>query len=225
MNKKTRHRLNILLIAILVTATMGAVFVYMQLQTTNGQLHSKVLKVACVGDSITANFGYPETLQDLLGENYLVLNFGLGGTTVTLDGETPYMHEPIFREAKESQPDIVIIMLGTNDAHPELHKYNGTFVSDYMTLVNAFQNLNSKPKIWIVKSPPIVSNETGLSPDFFSQNILPKIEEVAQKTGLPTIDAYTPLLGKPEYFVDGVHPTYEGAMLIANEVYKAISQE
>src|SRR5512137_1645647 len=112
MNKKTRHRLDILLIAILVTVTMGAVFVYIHMQTTNGQLHSKIIKVACVGDSITANFGYPETLQDLLGENYLVLNFGLGGTTVTLDGETPYMHEPIFREAKESQPDIVIIMLG-----------------------------------------------------------------------------------------------------------------
>jgi lysophospholipase L1-like esterase len=39
------------------------------------------------------------------------------------------------------------------------------------------------------------------------------------------IDAYTPLLDKPEYFIDGVHPTYEGAMLIANEVYKTIIQE
>jgi lysophospholipase L1-like esterase len=194
----------------------------MQTQTTNSQLQPRVIKVACVGDSITANFGYPETLQELLGKNYLVGNYGLGGTTVNLDGETPYMYERIFREAKESQPDIVIIMLGTNDAHPDLHKYNGSFVNDYITLVNAFQNLNSKPQIWIVKSPPIVNNGTGLSSEFLSQNILPKIEEVAQRTRLPLIDAYTPLLDKPEYFIDGVHPTYEGAMLIADEVYKTI---
>jgi lysophospholipase L1-like esterase len=225
MNEKTRRGLNLLLIAIIATSTLGAVFVYMQAQTTNSQIQPRVIKVACVGDSITANFGYPETLRELLGKNYLVGNYGLGGTTVNLDGETPYMREPIYGEAKESQPDIVIIMLGTNDAHPDLHKYNGSFVNDYITLVNAFQNLNSKPQIWIVKSPPIVNNETGLSPEFFRQNILPKIEEVAQRTGLPLIDAYTPLLGKPEYFIDGVHPTYEGAMLIADEVYKAISQK
>ena len=225
MNEKTRRGLNLLLIAIIATSTLGAVFVYMQAQTTNSQIQPRVIKVACVGDSITANFGYPETLQELLGKNYLVGNYGLGGTTVNLDGETPYMYEPIFGEAKESKPDIVIIMLGTNDAHPDLHKYNGSFVNYYITLVNAFQNLNSKPQIWIVKSPPIVNNETGLSPEFFRQNILPKIEEVAQRTGLPLIDAYTPLLGKPEYFIDGVHPTYEGAMLIADEVYKAISQK
>ena len=197
----------------------------MQTQASNVQIQPRVIKVACVGDSITANFGYPETLQELLGQDYLVGNFGLGGTTVNLDGETPYMYEPIFREAKESQPNIVIIMLGTNDAHPGLHKYNGSFVDDYVTLVNAFQNLNSKPQIWIVKSPPIVNNGTGLSSEFLSQTILSKIEEVAQKTGLPLIDAYTPLLDKPEYFIDGVHPTFEGAMLIADEVYKAISQK
>jgi len=116
-------------------------------------------------------------------------------------------------------------MLGTNDAHPDLHNYNGSFVNDYITLVTAFQNLNSKPQIWIVKSPPIVNNGTGISSELLSHNILPKIEEVAQKTELPLIDAYTPLLSKPEFFVDGVHPTFEGAMLIADEVYKAITQK
>jgi lysophospholipase L1-like esterase len=225
MNQKTRRRLTLLLVAIMATSTLGAVFVYMQTQASNSQTQPRVIKVACVGDSITANFGYPETLQELLGQNYLVGNFGLGGTTVNLDGETPYMYEPIFREAKESQPNIVIIMLGTNDAHPGLHKYIGSFVDDYVTLVNAFQNLNSKPQIWIVKSPPIVNNGTGLSSEFLSQTILSKIEEVAQRTGLPLIDAYTPLLDKPEYFIDGVHPTFEGAMLIADEVYKAIRQK
>jgi acyl-CoA thioesterase I len=225
MNEKTRRRLTLLLIAIMATSTIGAVFVYMQTQASNSQIQPRVIKVACVGDSITANFGYPETLQELLGQNYLVGNYGLGGTTVNLDGETPYMYEPIFSEAKESQPDIVIIMLGTNDAHPSLHMYNGSFVNDYITLVTAFQNLNSKPQIWIVKSPPIVNNGTGLSSEFLSQNILPKIEEVAQKTGLPLIDAYTRLLSKPEFFIDGVHPTFEGAMLIADEVYKAINQK
>ena len=45
-------------------------------------------KVACVGDSITAGYlsscgmDYPHQLQQLLGEDYKVTNYGVGGQTM-----------------------------------------------------------------------------------------------------------------------------------------------
>ena len=225
MNRKTKQAVTLTLAAIIIILATGAIITYIQTQPNNHQNPSKPLKVACVGDSITANFGYPENLQKLLGENYTVENFGMGGTTVLLDGQTPYMYDHVFMEAKASQPDIVVIMLGTNDALPSLHQYSGNFVNDYITLVNELQNLPSKPQIWIVKSPPIFNNGTGLSPEFFSQTIIPKIGEVAEKTALPLIDVYSALADASASFYDGVHPDSEASMLIANEIYKSISQK
>ena len=86
------------------------------------------IRVACVGNSITEEF-YPDDLWMLLGANYTVGNFGVGGASVSLDSEKPYMNESAFQDAKEFQPNIVIIMLGTKDACPDLHPFNATFVN------------------------------------------------------------------------------------------------
>ena len=105
----------------------------------------------------------PDEDSDTLNSNasYAVGNFGAGATMVTLKSETPYMNTSTFQSALEFQPNIVIIMLGTNDAQPNVHQYNASFVDDYVKLVNAFQALASKPKIWIVLPPPIFSNQSG----------------------------------------------------------------
>jgi lysophospholipase L1-like esterase len=115
----------------------------------------------------------------LLGANYTVGNFGVGGTTVSLNSQSPYMNTSAFQNATEFQPNIVIIMLGTNDAHPVLEQYNGSFVDDYVKLVAAFQALVSKPKIWIVLPPPVFNNESGISPEYFRLTVIPGIEQAA----------------------------------------------
>jgi lysophospholipase L1-like esterase len=180
------------------------------------------IRVACVGDSITEGTEYPNDLWRLLGANYTVGNFGVGGASVSLDAPTPYMREAAFQDAKKFQPNIVIIMLGANDAQPDLHRFNTTFVNDYLRLVGEFQALASKPKIWIVKPPPIFNNGTGLSTEYFILNVIPSVEQVAYKTNLPIIDVYSALVNHSDYFRDGVHPNSEGSKLIANEIYKAI---
>jgi acyl-CoA thioesterase I len=224
MNKKIKLLLAILTITLVAVSGIG-VFV-MQMQKNNNPTQTKPIKVACIGDSITAGFGYPEDLQKFLGEKYTVENFGFGGATVSLDGETPYMRDTIFIEAKTSQPNIVIIMLGTNDALPNLEQYGGSFINDYITLISEFQALASKPQIWLVKPPPIFHNGTGLSTEFFEQIIIPNIEEIAEKTHLPVIDVYSALMDRLDCFpYDGVHPNSSGAVLIANEVYKALNSK
>ena len=71
--------------------------------------------------------------------------------------------------------------------------------------------------MYIVKPPPVFSNETGLNPEFFLENIIPNIEKVAKQTNLPIIDVYSALANSSNLFPDGVHPNAEGAQLIAND--------
>ena len=206
-------------IAIMIVSGTAAVFI----QTVgNKKSPSMPIRVACVGDSITNGTEYPNDLWVLLGANYTVGNFGVGGASVSLDSGKPYMNEPAFQDAKEFQPNIVIIMLGANDAQPDLHRFNATFVNDYLRLVGEFQALTSKPKIWIVKPPPIFNNGTGLSTEYFILNVIPSVEQVANEANLPIIDVYSALVNHSDYFSDGVHPDKDGSKLIANEVYKAI---
>jgi lysophospholipase L1-like esterase len=178
--------------------------------------------VACVGDSITEGTAYPNDLSTLLGANYSVGNFGVGGASVSLESEKPYMNQPIFQEAKEFLPNIVIIMLGTNDATAVPTEHILNFTSDYARLIGEFKALASKPRIWLVKPPPIFNNGTGLSTPYFVQEVIPRIEQAANETALPLIDVYTPLASHPEYFLDGVHPNGEGTKIVATEIFHAI---
>lgn len=220
MNKRNLVSLASRLVIILVVSGVTAAFI---LATINREPSSDAIRVACVGDSLTQSTVYPLKLWTQLGSDYRGRNFGVGSTTVSLDSETPYMNTNAFQNALEFQPDIVIIMLGTNDAQPSLHQYNTSFVEDYVKLVAAFQELSSEPKIWIVLPPPIFSDQGGkMNPEYFKNTIIPLIEQVANETDLPLIDVYSALASYSGYFPDGVHPDVEGAKLIADEIYKEL---
>ena len=207
-------------LAILITTSGIAAF---DMSNLNKNHSADEVRVACVGDSITGGTEYPADLWRLLGgENYTVGNFGVGGSTAALDSWNPYINNSAFQEAKEFQPNIVIIMLGTNDANPLIRTNNESFVKDYLKLVEEFQSLSSKPKIYLVKPPPIFCNGTTPSAEYFANYVIPQIEQVANQTNLPIIDVYSALANYSELFRDGVHPDEQGAILIANEIYKAI---
>ncbi len=184
----------------------------------------KPIRVACVGDSITEGFDYPNNLQLLLGAKYEVGNFGVGGSTVSLDSLKPYMKMIEFQEAKQFQPNIVVVMLGTNDARPSPELNNATFISDYLKLLGEFQGLKSKPRIWIVKPPPVLNSGLGLSTQNFESNIIPSIETTAKEADVPIIDVYSALGRYPMDFPDGVHPNSEASKRIAQEIFTAISK-
>ena len=181
------------------------------------------IRIACVGDSITQITKYTADLQAMLGSNYTVGNFGVSGSTVSLSTYKPYMKQPQFQDAENFQPDVVVIMLGTNDAHDDLQQYIGTFDGDYSALVDSFQNLTNNPQVWIVESPPVYSNTLGISPDFFSDQVIPHIQHVASQEDVPTIDVYDVFGNHSDYTGDGIHPNDDGAALIASQVYDAIT--
>ncbi len=210
------------LIVLLVFLGVLAFFVV----TTTNQPPTNSIRVACVGDSLTQLTYYPNDLRQMLGSDYTVRNFGVGSTTVSLESETPYMNTSKFQDALEFNPDIVVLMLGTNDAQPSLHQYNASFVDNYLTLVAAFQALPSDPQIWIVLPPPIFDDQSGkISPQYFADTLIPIIGQVAEQADLPVIDVYSALADGAQYFPDGVHPDQKGAEIIAQTIYKALTTQ
>jgi len=204
---------------LLVTLSILAILLE---NTVHNNSSTNLIRVACIGDSITESLDYPNELQTRLGSKYIVENFGASSATVLLDTEKPYIDQIEFFRAKNFLPDIAIIMLGTNDARADHFKSIDNFVSDYMKLIKEIQEIESNPKIFLAKPPPIFGNEFELKNVNLLEGIIPRIEKIANEEGLPIIDVYVALENHPEYFWDGVHPTSEGATAIANEVYETI---
>ena len=159
----------------------------------------------------------------MLGANYLVKNFGVSGSTVLNSTFRPYIQQEEFKKAKEFLPDIVIIMLGTNDANTYNLPIIDQFVNDYTNLINQIQELTTEPIIFIVKPPPIFYNGLDINNTNLQEAVIPRIEQVAKQLELPTIDVYASLSNHPEYFPDGVHPNNQGGKAIANKIYQKIT--
>lgn len=206
--------------AVIVLIAVASVQTYL-LVTPNKPVQPEV-RVACVGDSITRGTEYTLDLWAHLGSNYVIGDFGVGGATVSLHSEAAYMNKTAFETSKQFQPDIVIVMLGTNDADQTLNQTTQEFVSDYISLLDAFHNLPTHPEVYIIQPPPIFNTSLNLSGELFAHRVQPGISEVVNQTGLPVIDAYSPLVGHPDLFIDGVHPKAEGAQVIADAVYAAV---
>ncbi|WP_165734200.1 GDSL-type esterase/lipase family protein [Polaribacter sp. 20A6] len=195
--------------------------------------NSQIIKVACIGDSVTYGSGienrednsYPEQLQQLLGSSYRVENFGYPGATMLKKGHKPYWEKSEFKKSQEFTPNIVIIHLGLNDqGNNNWPKHKDEFESDYLDMIAVYKNLPSKPKVIICKMTPTFSGhhwfEEGMRENF--KEIQSKIEEIAAKASVEVIDLHEPLYRYPELFPDNLHPTKEGAKIISKKVYGAI---
>ena len=214
--KISLKRFAALFVTVILVASFAVLFFGTQIAAASP------VRVACVGDSITRDTNYTEVLSTMLGDKYTVGNFGVGRTTVSLQFDKPYMNQRAFQDAQRFNPDIVVIMLGTNDAYLS-QQQRSNFVNDYETLIAEFQSLVSNPEIYIVMPPPVFDNDMGLNAVILDDEVRSLVNQTATHLGLPTIDMHTPLLDNPEYFPDGVHPNSEGSQAMASEIYNAIT--
>jgi lysophospholipase L1-like esterase len=187
------------------------------------------IKVACVGDSITQGVGavkgksYPDQLQALLGGKYLVGNFGVSGRTLLQKGDHPYRNEVRYQKALEMLPEIVVIMLGTNDTKPQNWKFEAEFEQDWRDLVSSFQSLSSRPKVFLCRPCPVPGTGSfGINEENVLREIA-RLDPIAKELGCGIIDMHAALLDKPDLLPDRVHPSTEGAAVMAATAAKAIS--
>jgi len=188
------------------------------------------LKVSCVGNSITYGYGltipssqsYPAQMQVLLGTTgWQVGNFGDSGRTMLKGSGYSYWDSQSYKDALASSPNFVVIELGTNDSKRMIWDNHGAeFKSDYTELVQSLQNLPSMPEIWIGLLIPGEKADWEIFNSYIKDKVNPEIKEVALEMGLGLIDLYTELdKNKPEwYLADNVHPSVEGAGIIAQKV-------
>ncbi|MBA9075436.1 MULTISPECIES: GDSL-type esterase/lipase family protein [Rufibacter] len=184
------------------------------------------IKVACVGNSITEGYGlkqtYPEVLQQLLGGEYEVQNFGLGGRTLLKKGDMPYWREEKYQQVLAWEPDIVIIKLGTNDSKPQNWRYKEEFVPDYSAFVKSFQALPSNPQVYLALPMPAFEDKWGITENIIKNEVIPAVKKVARQTKVKTIDLYKPFVGKANLTYDMIHPNEGGAALLAAQVHRAL---
>ena len=118
-------------------------------------------------------------------------------------------------EASTHKPDVVIIMLGTNDTKAQNWVHEDELSADYKDLIESFKNLDSKPRIFICRPCPVVGagkygiNEANLDIE------IPVIDKVAADEGVDEIDMHAALPGNTATQPDTVHPNAAGSALMA----------
>ena len=195
--------------------------------------HNKI-KVACVGNSVTYGYNlpnretqaYPVQLQQMLGKDYDVRNFGHSGATLLYKGHNPYVKLPEFKAAIKYKADIVVIHLGLNDTDPRnWPHYADEFIPNYRALIDSFRVANPNSKIWICLMTPIFHDHPRFDSGtrLWHSMIQQRIQQIAHTYNVGLIDLYTPLHPYPNLFPDALHPDAEGANILAKTVYSNIT--
>lgn len=184
------------------------------------------IRVACVGDSITAGatasdsqHSYPGQLQTMLDTihgpgRFSVSNLGATATTMQVDTDMPYWKTPNFKALSDGNWDVIVIMLGTNDAKqimpgciPGPCMDTCPLASDYTAFLKFCTKLGRQPalppEIFIMIPPPIMRDMcSGGIHQHMVNSVYPKLVPQIQSanpevTGV--IDLYSKFGGTAEW--------------------------
>lgn len=221
---------------------MGRLFTFVSMAAALAINAQAVTKVACVGNSITEGYGiwdkkkYPEHLQDMLGSDYKVENFGHSSQMFHKASSQSYWNSPKFNAAYEFAPDIVVIELGTNDSkyfydgqgsssgynYMYNPSYKDEMYKDYEALIDTFAHQPQAPRIIATLQPYAQNVEWGIVDTAIVNQINPLIKEVATKKGVAIIDLHSQF-NKLEWLLDDVvHPNATGAKELAQIIANGI---
>lgn len=198
-------------------------------------------RIACVGDSLTKghdwpNQSYPTYLSQYVASDYEVGNYGENGISITgyggswKDPNKSYIKQSFYTNSLAFAPDVIAMMLGTNDATGWANA-EATFLSEYRVLLDAYLEALPNVKIIMMVSPPTVyPNNFGIPNDTIRDYVNPIQRELADEYGLEVIDLrdefeatanYASLYLRPNG--DNVHFTEAGSQYVAERVWEVVS--
>jgi lysophospholipase L1-like esterase len=184
------------------------------------------LTIACIGDSITDGSGagptggYPYQLAGMLGPGCALTAYGKPGATALAVNQC-YLSATQAAAVDAADPAVVMIMLGTNDCQAIYSHRYPHFVEDYTAIIAHFANLPGHPGILCVLPPPIVINPFR-NDSTLVDTIIPGIRQAAAAAHVPVCDGYTPLVGLPQDYADGLHPNEAGCTILAGTISRAL---
>jgi len=201
----------------------------------------KLIKVACVGGSITEGSNsedpdktYPNYLQKLLGCDYLVKNFGIGGYSVVSTDRYAYTKHWQYASSVKFAPDVVIWMLGINDGNPgqDYKAWEGTdrrekYIRSAESMFSAYENANPDVQIFVTLPSSLFESKIWVEWKEWGARVekyvIPLNRELAEKHNYPIIDVFSWAEEHPEVFPDGLHPADATYGVYAERVYQEIA--
>ncbi len=202
------------------------------LSAANGRMAwAAPIRVSCVGDSITFGIvpnrqknAWPAVLGRILGHGYRTINCGHSGATMLKKGDLPYWKQPEYKQAIAFHPNIVVIMLGTNDTKSwNWNKHGKDFTADTQALIHVFKALPTHPKVFICLPPKVVKPAYGINEKNMVHGVIPAIKKAARATHVAIINVFGKLPGKMKFYDhDGVHPNVRGEAVMAHIIAAAI---
>jgi len=200
------------------------------------EAESQRVTVLCIGDSLTygvipntpgkRDLTYPDVLAGLLGEGYEVQNLGKPGRSLTEAGVC-YLKTPEYQQSLDAAADVVILMLGTNDANLWDKWDEEAFAHDLGMVADAYLEANSDTLLVLI-APPTVrpdekTGETLMDAALLEGFIHDTVEKTAEEKGALFIDLYAKTTENPDWIgADGIHFTQEGYEAFGNFVYESI---
>lgn len=199
------------------------------------------MKILFQGDSVTdagrdrsqssdMGFGYPKYASAMLEDAFPDIDFAF--TNLGISGNrTEHLVERMQSDFIEIQPDIVSIMIGINDVwhHYDfdcVYTSSEAFERNYTTLLEEIKQ-KTNAKIMIIQPFLIdVPDKQRLKAELVEkQEIIVRLAEKYADVYLPMHDilAADEAEDKTVYATDGVHPTEDGACLIAQKYLEAIT--
>ena len=196
-------------------------------------------KIACIGDSLTYGHAWPEEafpvyLGERLGESFTVGNFGKNGASIcgyNPTGYLKYTQQPEYEASLEFEPDILVIMLGTNDAK-DWPPAEPEFLTTYIDLIDSYYAAFPNVKILLATATPTMENNCfDLPNDVIRDSVVPLQRELAAMLELPLLDLYAIFeergggwesMLRGDAGSDGVHLSVEGAKFVAELIEEAI---
>ena len=181
-----------------------------------------------LGDSLTAGVGvaeyeesYPYKIAQKLSvaanvDLYVQAYPGARTSDVIKDLLTP---------AISNQPDIVTLLIGTNDIHGNVSKEK--FSKNYAEILKRLKT-ETKAKIYVISIPHIGTDSLLLPPYnfYFRRQVVEFnkiIKKLAQENGVEYIDLYAPAVRMFEnpslYSTDYFHPSAKGYELWSDIIY------
>lgn len=196
---------------------------------------NRTLIILSLGDSLTSSsYGsYLPSLGRALDKAEISHKIVDGGRPGHTSGEylsflrnSPSLFTP--------SPDIVLLMLGTNDVRSDGDKTDREGFRRHMNgiidLVLAQGSPDSPPRIFLLIPPPLLRLDlptfNGDSPRRLREEIVPELKNLAMTRHLEIVDLRS-LFSEHPRLLPGVHPSSEGyramGLLIGRSLVKAIS--
>ena len=201
-------------------------------------------KIACIGNSITQFYHYTDSLQNLLTRGGFSATVRNEGVTTTTMLKPAYSNCSYWTNGKLSdvfsfKPDVITIMLGTNDAKQGTEtgagcgspacinnwKNKAQFTPAYNAMIDTiYSTLGYKPKIFCVLPPPVqASNCCCIADTSYTKEMIPMIQQVAADKGLATINCHLAGYKSNPGPSDGLHPAKDGVDSLGHWFYRGIT--